>query len=417
MRRSSLAPLVFALAACGSNPGTGPDGGSGQTCTTRDGCAQGQICEQGMCVPATTCTTAADCPDGDTCGVTGVCLGPGACAAEGDCPTEDFCSAQGTCIPDGTCATNGDCAAGLKCDPTMLTCVPDGSCGATEVTIAPIPPNLLMVLDRSCSMTAKVGGVPKWTSAVDAIKTLTTSFADKARWGLTLFPDTTGVSCGQDAIPVPVAPGTEPAIQALLTSALTSADAYYPDGPCVTNIDAAMEQAATEPALADPARKSFVMLVTDGMQSGCNLAGGDAGTEQIIKDLAAKGVKTFVVGFGGEVDTAQMDKFAIAGETALPQSPRYYQADNAAELQAALGAIAVQLIGCDFVLTDPPAGNPDLYAFFNNTTSVPRDPGHTSGWDYDPATMTVTFYGGFCDQLQAGTVTDVDIVYGCAGPT
>ena len=121
-----------------------------------------------------------------------------------------------------------------------------------------------------------------------------------------------------------------------------------------------MDQAAAEPSLTDPARKSFVMLITDGMQSGCNLAGGDTGTEQIITDLATKGVKTFVVGFGGEVDTAQMDKFAIAGQTALAQSPRYYQADNATELQTALGDIALQLIGCDFVLTDPPAAGTEV---------------------------------------------------------
>jgi hypothetical protein len=414
---ASLITAVATLAAaCGSpSTGSGPDGGGG-TCAARTDCPTGQTCAMGTCVVPTTCTGASDCAADQTCSVAGVCIGPGGCAADGDCAAADFCSGAGTCIPDGTCAGNGDCAAGMKCDATKA-CVPDNSCGATKVTIAPVPPNLLIALDRSCSMTTKVGGTPKWTSAVDAIKQLTTNFTGQVRWGLTMFPDISGASCGQDAVPVPVAPGTEAAIQAMLTSALTTTDAYYPDGPCVTNIDSAMAQAAAEPTLIDPARQSFVMLITDGMQSSCNLAGGDAGTEQTIKDLAAKGVKTFVVGFGGEVDTAQMDKFALAGGTALPQSPRYYQADNATELQAALGAIADQLIGCDFVLTDPPAGNPDLYAFFNKTTAVPRDPGHTSGWDYDPATMTLTFFGGFCDQLRAGTVSDVDIVYGCAGPT
>jgi hypothetical protein len=87
------------------------------------------------------------------------------------------------------------------------------------------------------------------------------------------------------------------------------------------------------------------------------------------------------------------------------------------ELEMALGTIADLVLGCDFVLTDPPADLQELFAFFNNQIAVPRDPTHMNGWDYDPVTMTLTFYGGFCDQLSSGQVTDVDIVYGCAGPT
>ena len=334
-----------------------------------------------------------------------------------ECPAGQFCSTNGSCIPDGTCATNEDCMPGMICDPSSM-CVPGGECGATEVTITPVPPNLLVVLDRSCSMRDAVAGTPKWTSAVGAINQLTTGFTGDIRWGLSLFPDITGNNCGQDAISVPVAGATEATIQGLLTASLTTTNPYYPDGPCVTNIDSAMAQAATEPALDDATRKSFVMLITDGMQSGCNLAGGDNGTEQIISDLnTMRDVKTFVVGFGGGEDQAQMDMFAVAGGTALAQSPRYYQAGDAAALEAALAAIADLVIGCDFALTDPPDDLTELYAFFDNLTSVPRDPAHLNGWDYDPATMTITFYGGFCDQLSSGAVTDVDIVYGCAGPT
>ena len=51
------------------------------------------------------------------------------------------------------------------------------------------------------------------------------------------------------------------------------------------------------------------------------------------------------------------------------------------------------------------------------STSIPRDPTHMNGWDYDPATNQITFYGPACDALKAGTVTDVDIVFGCDEPT
>ena len=126
-------------------------------------------------------------------------------AHHGDCIGADYCSANGTCIPDGTCAIDDDCLPGMVCDASH-TCVPDGTCGSTEVTIAPIAPNVLIVLDRSCSMRNAVNGVPKWTSAVMAINQLTTNFDDEVRWGLTMFPDTVGGDCGQGAIPIPVAP-------------------------------------------------------------------------------------------------------------------------------------------------------------------------------------------------------------------
>ncbi len=406
-------PCALVLLACGG----GDDGGGGTACTVPGDCPAGEVCENGACVPARPCAGPADCETGEVCSVTGTCIPEGTCLDDGDCIGADFCSANGNCIPDGTCALDDDCLAGMVCDTTR-TCVPGGNCGATEVTIEPIPPNMLIVLDRSCSMTSSVAGVPKWTSAVSAVNQLTTNFNGDIRWGLTLFPDTTTPNCPQSAIPIPVAPGTETMIQTLMTASLATNDVNYPDGPCVTNIDSAMAQAATETALDDPARKSFVMLITDGMQAGCSVDGGDNGTEQIISNLnTMRDVKTFVVGFGGATDQAQMDMFAVNGGTALPQSPRYYQADNAAELEMALGTIADLVIGCDFVLTNPPANLQELFAFFNNLIAVPRDPTHMNGWDYDPATMTLTFYGSYCAQLSSGQVTDVDIVYGCAGPT
>ncbi len=389
MEARNVTPLgwmVFVMvAACGGDGG----GGSGTPCTGPTDCPAAEVCVNGACETAPTC----------------------------ECEAGQFCATNGACIPDGTCATNGDCTPGMICDPSSV-CVPGGECGATEVSITPVPPNLLVVLDRSCSMRSNVAGTPKWTAAVGAINQLTTGFTGDIRWGLSLFPDITGDSCGQDTISVPVAAGTEASIQGLLTASLATSDPNYPDGPCVTNIDSAMRQAAAEPALDDPTRQSFVMLITDGMQAGCSLAGGDDGTERIIRNLnTMRDVKTFVVGFGGGEDQAQMDAFAVAGSTALGQSPRYYRAGDAAALETALGDIADLVIGCDFALTDPPEDIAGLYAFFNNLTSVPRDPGHLNGWDYDPATMTLTFYGGFCDQLSSGAVTDVDIVYGCAGPT
>jgi hypothetical protein len=56
-----------------------------------------------------------------------------------------------------------------------------------------------------------------------------------------------------------------------------------------------------------------------------------------------------------------------------------------------------------------------LYVYFNDDPmGVDEDP--AEGWTYDPATMTLRFNGGACAAIQAGTVTDIDVVYGCEGP-
>src|SRR5262249_50253612 len=153
-----------------------------------------------------------------------------------------------------------DCADGKVCEPASSGCVPGSACGSTAVAGALVSPSMIIALDRSCSMTEKVGTKTKWQIAVDALSNLTTTFKDKMYFGLTMFPDTTGDRCTQDAIPEPIGPMNEAPIQTMLTAALNAADPNFPDGPCVTNIDTGVQQAATDPGLRDPARRGFVLL-------------------------------------------------------------------------------------------------------------------------------------------------------------
>ena len=122
--------------------------------------------------------------------------------------------------------------------------------------------------------------------------------------------------------------------------------------------------------------------------------------------------------FGGAVDPQQLDIWAQAGGVPQAASPFYYQADSAAQLQQALDVIADQTLGCVFQLESTPPDPNAIYVFFNNDTHpIPRDETHQNGWDYDPQTDQVEFYGQYCDDLKDGTVTDVDIVFGCPEPT
>ncbi len=329
------------------------------------------------------------------------------------CTAPQFCSITNVCLDAGSCGADSDCEAGKVCDLVAKTCV-IGGCNTQEATAEGIPPNLLVVLDRSCSMQGQ-----KWQTAVQAINTLTANFKGQIRFGLTLFPDRQGDNCTQGTIPVPVADGNEQAIQDLMTASLKAADPNFPDGPCVTNIDTAVLQGSTEPSFNDMGRDSYMVLITDGMQSsGCGGNAADPKTIQYLTDLYQKGVPTFVIGFALGTDTGNMDQFAEAGGVPnMSGSNKFYDAADQASLDAVLDAIAKQTLGCSFTLDKTPPNVDEIYVFFDNANKVPRDPAHTSGWDYDAATNQVTFYGQYCDDLKNNVVKDVDIVFSCDAPT
>ncbi len=320
--------------------------------------------------------------------------------------------------PTGECTYDHECSPGKKCDPASHTCS-IGGCGGQLLDLTYVQPNLELVLDRSCSMRQVLAGTntTKWTAAVGAIGHVLSSYADQVRWGLTMFPDIQGEACAQGAIPLPVADHNAGPIASLLTSALDLADLNYPDFPCVTNIDTGIQQAATDPALADDTRDSYLMLVTDGAQSACDLGGGKLGSEQAIADLhTTRGITTFVVGFGSEVNATELNKLADVGGAPLAGATKYYQADTTAQLDLAFQAIANQVVSCEYTVAPAPEDLEHTYVFYDKTELVPRDPAHVAGWDYDPATTKLRFYGTFCSRLQTRSVTDLDVVFGCPAP-
>jgi hypothetical protein len=316
-----------------------------------------------------------------------------------------------------SCTTDVECGPGKRCESGM--CV-ENNCGGESLDLTYVPPNLLLVVDRSCSMRTAVTSstMSKWQVAVGGINKVITDFGSDIRWGLTLFPDTTPDTCTQQDFAFPLADGNGPGIKTMLTNALATTDPFYPDDPCVTNIDTAMMQAATDPALTDPGRKSYVMLVTDGAQSsGCSAGGGDAGSEMAVKKLFnGKGVTTFVLGFGSAVDAVQLDKLAIAGGAPQSGTPKYFRADTAGELDQALQTIADAVVSCSYKVDPPPEDPSQVYVWFGGTENVPRDQSHVSGWDYDPATQMLTLYGSHCDRLKTKMVKKVDVIFGCPTP-
>jgi hypothetical protein len=264
----------------------------------------------------------------------------------------------------------------------------DGQNGCTA-------PDVLIVLDHTDSMSAEPTGkkppntmaghmLSKWYLATQAIKAIVAPPADThIAFGLELFPldpqtvdagagmgscmtlsqllagmASTNKQCQPAEVPIPPALGTGTAITNLLDPETLRL--------CVsTPIALALGTARSELQSIAHGVAQYVLLVTDGGET-CK---GDV--TGVAQQLAAVGIKTFVVGFGGVtggaggVNVPLLDNVACAGETAIgfpapctkgsggytatstTGTPLFYSAQDGAALQTALQAITKSVCcGC-----------------------------------------------------------------------
>lgn len=342
------------------------------------------------------------------------------------CGDEQFCSYSGQCIDEGTCRVSADCTAGFACHNSI--CQIDDQCGTEEFKVQVVEPNLLILLDRSCSMPdcdtyglqpllncGNLSNVDKWGTAVEAITQLIDRFQGQVQWGLEFFPDGKEEKCVQESPAVPPSLGTEDEIRQILTAALQVQDPNFPDGPCVTNINSAVKQISVEPSLKDPDRSNYMLLITDGVEWGC--MGNNVDTENTLELMASEGVRTFVVGFGGGVNPNLLERFARAGDAENPDpNTDYYQADDILSLQEAFSSIVARIIGCDLLLDTLPENPDKIYVWVDDRISLARD--HPDGWHYDQESNRIILQGTACEELQSGNeaYSDIDIVFGCNAP-
>jgi hypothetical protein len=273
------------------------------------------------------------------------------------------------------------------------------------------PPDVLLVVDKSGSMAQPLdftNFTSKWDVMVDALRQVVEASDATINFGLALYP--VGDECGTGTVSVPIAPNAAAAVMGGLNGVT------FPDGATPTH--ATLMAAATyyQARAANPNGR-YVLLATDG-EPNCGPLGPEddtsAETVAAATALATAGVKTYVIGFGSGfgTNTGLLEDVAMAGGTM-----QYFQANSPEQLAMALMQISGQVTvpSCTYELTSAP-DDPSRLAVSVNGTPVPRSPTHTTGWDYDPATNSITFYGASCSELQSGTITEVHVDYGCGGP-
>jgi hypothetical protein len=332
----------------------------------------------------------------------------------------------GTSGASGTGGSSGGGSGGRSGGGTGGMFSADGpSCGVKTFGLTKIPPDLLIVQDKSGSMDALPDGttcrratqatcmpMTKWPQITTAITQVVMQTESAIRWGLKFFPE--DATCGVNAgAVVPVANMNAAAI----TMAIA---AQAPSGGTPTR-DAITSAGAYLSTLADPNPK-YILLATDG-EPNCgavNIFGSQDDDSmaaiQAVKDVAAMGIPVFVVGIGTVTGSeATLTAMAIAGGQPQTAAPRYYPVASTAELVTVLGTIGGMVGSCSFGLgTKPP--NPDNVTVAADGIVVPRDPTHANGWDYGTGGTSIQLFGKPCDDARAGKLKDVKAVFGCPEP-
>jgi hypothetical protein len=302
----------------------------------------------------------------------------------------------------------------------------DANCGTKTQSAKMIPPDIMIVMDRSLSMTNDVNDQPctggtgnngncgansKWQIVVPVINEVVTSTDAKVNWGMFYLGDEPAM-CGVATAPVvPISATNAVAVTTSLTGNTFNGQVGTPTQRAIRGAVSYLG------GLTDPNPK-YLLLATDG-QPNCATANSlntddTAGTQQAVADALTANIPTFVVGIGNTNAAASLNQLAIAG--GRPQTggtSSYYQVNDATALATALGTIVGQAASCTFNIGPPPDGTTVKgLGVFGDGTPISMDP--TNGWSFTDNTKTAIILNGpICDQVLSGTVHDVTVAFVC----
>ncbi|MFO0601225.1 MAG: vWA domain-containing protein [Myxococcaceae bacterium] len=298
------------------------------------------------------------------------------------------------------------------------------TCTTGDFTLQPATPQVMLLLDRSGSMSSTFGVGSRWSTLVSTLELALPPVDAQMQLGLTLFPAAS--SSGQECV-VPDEPLLYPATDqvASVLSALRSTTLV---GGTPTAL--ALDVAAS--GLTGTAPRAIV-LATDGLPN-CNASLNpatcscpsascataqrcidDARTLSVLAAHAAEGIPTWVVGIGDDVtSTTILDAMALAGGRPQSGTHRYVAANSSLELQAAFTSIRDELSACSFTSPSVPNTGGTVVLTLDGVT-VPRDDTGTSGWLWNSVERgELALRGEWCAKAIAAKSPVVKLSVTCA---
>ena len=311
------------------------------------------------------------------------------------------------------------------------------SCGQTNIDIMPLPPDILIVQDRSLSMTdntsdqpctggsasgdGNCGAASKWSQTTTALNTVLGQTETTVNWGLFWLGDE-ATSCGVSATP---AVDIEPAgYTDISTEFMNNTFTGQPGTPTA----AVMNNALTYMQMLTDPNPKYMLLATDGEPNCPNGAAtlnmdDDAGAEAAIAAAFTAGFPTFVVGIATTTDsgaTTALNAMAAAGGEPQPSAAtQYYAVTDTASLVTALNSILKIAASCTVSLAGAPANLSNVAVSAQDPSgarvAIMSDP--ANGWSFDATKTNIILNGTACDNLQNGMYTNYQFIYACAGYT
>jgi len=296
----------------------------------------------------------------------------------------------------------------------------DANCGSSARTMTQVPADLLLVLDRSGSMTSDIATdnlcdvttgtcQERWATMIAAMKTVLAKAPSSIHWGLKFFstPSVT-TAIGNTPMGCVVLPPAEVPIDTGNANDIVGKIASTPPD-YNTPTRAAIEAATTYLSSLQDGRQKYILLATDG-QPNC-AEGGEyptspdlAATLQAIATAYAAGIKVHVIGVGPSA--GNLDAMAERGGTV-----KSYPALSPDTLSSALDTIVGAVASCVYTMAATPP-DPNNLGVYLDKQLVPQSA--SDGWTLG-SNNSVVFNGPTCDGIKAGHYTNVQVLFGCLG--
>ena len=289
------------------------------------------------------------------------------------------------------------------------------TCGTTTADTKPMQADMLIVLDRTNSMTQSLSSnincdasdptcISRMTAVVAGVGDVVTNNPG-IHWGLELYTTPGGGQCVVSPTPqVAISADSSAAIKTVLATVTNEQS---------TPTALALTVATNYLKTVNDGNSKAILLATDGEPNcGSGSGGGTSGSDLAGATAAAKaaydaGFSVYVIGIGPSV--SNLNALAQAGGTSS-----YYPATSTTELNTALSSIAkVVSATCTFKASTAPPDSGLVYVYVDKRF-VAKD--EDNGWTFDTSDSTystITLTGTYCDDMLAGTTSQVQIVFGC----